>query len=228
MRSCRSVTWPERRRANRHSDASGCLQARFSFMPSALPLPRVFLLKPGSILRDGAGRILDARSSVTLVAIGRRRIIVDTGLADEGELIDLALRRLNLSPEDIDTVVNTHSHPDHCGNNHLFAEARVQVPREGEEIAPGVKAIETPGHSLDSKSIVVFSCRDSSKETIVIAGDALPTFGNFLQNVPPALHVDRDLSVQSMARIIAIADVVIPGHGWPFSIRERRIVDLDG
>jgi glyoxylase-like metal-dependent hydrolase (beta-lactamase superfamily II) len=191
----------------------------------------VVLLKPGSILRDGAGRILDARSSVALIAIGRRRIVVDTGLAGEGELICLALSRLNLSPEDIDTVINTHSHPDHCGNNHLFTEARVLAPKEGtegEEIAPGVTAIETPGHSLDSISVVVLSGRGSSKETVVIAGDALPTMGNFLQNVPPALHIDRDLAVQSMARIIAIADVVIPGHDRPFSIRERRIADLDG
>jgi len=41
-------------------------------------------------------------------------------------------------------------------------------------IAPGVRAIETPGHTMDSISIVV-----EGLETIVIAGDAMPTFGNF-------------------------------------------------
>jgi len=70
--------------------------------------------------------------------------------------------------------VNTHAHPDHCGNNSLFPQATIISPKEGEVIAPGVRAIETPGHTMDSISIVV-----EGLETIVIAGDAMPTFGNF-------------------------------------------------
>jgi glyoxylase-like metal-dependent hydrolase (beta-lactamase superfamily II) len=57
---------------------------------------------------------------------------------------------------------------------------------------------------------------------IVIAGDALPTFGNFQKKVPPALHVDRDQAVASMQRIVALADFVIPGHDFPFSIRGKK------
>ncbi|NYT10042.1 MAG: MBL fold metallo-hydrolase, partial [Methanosarcinales archaeon] len=51
-------------------------------------LPRVFLLKPGSILRDQGGNILDARSSVTLIKTERGWIIVDTGqVGDEEEIL---------------------------------------------------------------------------------------------------------------------------------------------
>jgi len=81
--------------------------------------PKVFLLKAGSILRDESGEVLDARSSVTLIISGKRKIIVDTGQEGEAAQIKKALARLQLSPEDVDCVVNTHSHPDHCGNNHL-------------------------------------------------------------------------------------------------------------
>jgi glyoxylase-like metal-dependent hydrolase (beta-lactamase superfamily II) len=182
----------------------------------------VFILKPGSIQRDEAGRILDARSSVALIAAGRRWIVVDTGLAGEEEKILSALGRQDLRPEQIDTVINTHFHPDHCGNNHLFTGARILAPKEGEEIASNVTAIETPGHSPDSISIAVLSFWGYAAEMVVIAGDALPTLGNFLQNVPPALHVDRELAVRSMARIVEIANVVVPGHDKPFSVRDRR------
>lgn len=177
--------------------------------------PEVFLLKPGSIQRD-SGRILDARSSVTLIVSKEAKIVVDTGRSDEGELIVRALAHLGFRPEEIDIVINTHSHADHCENNHLFPRARILTPPDGETIVPGVRAMSTPGHSLDSISIVI----EGSKK-VVIAGDALPTFGNFIKNVPPSAHVDRELAVSSMARIILIADIVVPGHDSPFLVRER-------
>jgi glyoxylase-like metal-dependent hydrolase (beta-lactamase superfamily II) len=185
------------------------------------PCPKVFLLKPGSIQRDESGRILDARSSVTLIMSKERKIVVDTGLAGEDKLILCALSRLGIKPEEIDTVINTHSHNDHCENNHLFSSARILAPSDGERIAPGVRAMKTPGHSPDSRSIVVEGPR-----RIVIAGDALPTFSNFLKNVPPFLHVDRELAVSSMAKIISIADVIVPGHDSPFSVRDRSFIKL--
>jgi len=184
-------------------------------------MPEVYLLKPGSMQRDESGKILDARSSVTLIVSGTRRIVVDTGLKGEELQILKALAGLGFRPEEIDTVVNTHSHPDHCGNNHLFSRAKILVPKEGETIAPGVWAMETPGHSLDSISVVV-----ESFEIAVMAGDALPTLGNFKKNVPPALHVDRALAVASMAKIASVADVVVPGHDLPFSIPKRAYIQL--
>jgi N-acyl homoserine lactone hydrolase len=183
-------------------------------------LPEVFLLKAGSLQRDDAGNILDARSSVTLITSGIR-IVVDTGLKGEGGLILDALARKGLGAEDIDLLINTHSHPDHCGNNHLFSCSELLSPREGQRIAPGVVALETPGHTMDCISILV---RSSSK--VVVAGDALPIFDNFIKSVPPALHVDRDLAISSMSRIISIAEIVIPGHDRPFSVLERRYIQL--
>jgi len=183
-------------------------------------LPEVSLLKAGSLLRDDAGNILDARSSVTLIT-SAVRIVVDTGLkGEEGLLLD-ALARKGLGPEDVDLIINSHRHPDHCGNNHLFPCSELISPREGQRIAPGVVALETPGHTLDSISILV---RSSSK--VVVAGDALPTFDNFIKCVPPALHVDRDLAISSIFRILSVAEIVIPGHDRPFSVTERRYLQL--
>lgn len=190
-------------------------------------LPRVFLLKPGSILRDQGGNILDARSSVTLIKTERGWIIVDTGQVGDEEEILKALADLGLEKSDIDIIVNTHSHPDHCANNRLFSRAKTIYPKDGELIAPGVRALATPGHSPDSISVLVDAAIQPgdgmapTSRRVVIAGDALPTLGNFQKKVPPAVHYDRALAVASMNKIIAIADVVIPGHDQPFSLREE-------
>ena len=189
-------------------------------------LPRVFLLKPGSILRDQGGNILDARSSVTLIKTERGWIIVDTGQVGDEEEILKALADLGLEKSDIDIIVNTHSHPDHCANNRLFSQAKTIYPKDGELIAPGVRALVTPGHSPDSISVVVDAAIQPgdgmapTSRRVVIAGDALPTLGNYQKRVPPAVHYDRALAVASMNKIIEMADIVIPGHDRPFSLRE--------
>ena len=190
-------------------------------------LPRVFLLKSGSIERDQAGNILDARSSVTLIKTERGWIIVDTGQVGDEEEILKALADLGLEKSDIDIIVNTHSHPDHCANNRLFSQAKTIYPKDGELIAPGVRALVTPGHSPDSISVVVDATIQQGDEMaptsrrVVIAGDALPTLGNFQKRVPPAVHYDRALAVASMNKIIEMADIVIPGHDRPFSLQEE-------
>ncbi len=184
-------------------------------------MPAVFLLKPGSIERDECGRILDARSSVTMIISGRHKIVVDSGLQGEEEPLCRALAELGVKPEEIDCIVNTHSHPDHCGNNHLFSHAKVLAAKEGDIIAPGVWVLATPGHSMDSISVQV-EMEGNGPGVIVISGDALPTFGNFLKKVPPALHVNRDMAVASMQRIMEVADFVVPGHDFPFSVRREN------
>lgn len=190
-------------------------------------MPSVSVLKPGSLIRDESGNILDARSTVSLIRSGSRRIIVDTGLQGEEGLIVDALAAKGIRPQDIEAIVNTHCHPDHCGNNHIFSSARHLRPADGEMIAPGVRALATPGHTLDSISIAVESTISGMKITIIMAGDALPTLNNFLKGVPPALHVDRNLAVASMSRIIENADIVVPGHDRPFLVGKGNYIQLD-
>jgi len=181
----------------------------------------VFLLKPGSIKRDEKGAIQDARSSSTLIISQGLKIVVDSSQQGEEKAILQALMRIEIEPEEVDILINTHNHPDHCGNNHLFSQAKMLAYREGDMIAPGVYIMATPGHSPDSISVVV-----EADQIIVIAGDALPTFGNYLKNVPPALHTDLDLARASMGRIMEIADIVVPGHDRPFSLRKDAYVAL--
>jgi glyoxylase-like metal-dependent hydrolase (beta-lactamase superfamily II) len=70
-----------------------------------------------------------------------KRILVDTGHGDklsdkERQYMNLAgerrllgsLERLGLAPEDIDIVINTHLHGDHCGGNTSFLGGRDGQP----------------------------------------------------------------------------------------------------
>lgn len=87
-----------------------------------------------------------------------RKILIDTGLGDCDEVArvqsaygvdficerkpdqDLAagLRQIGVDPKEIDIVVLTHLHFDHCGNNELFENATFVVQRDelGVAVAP--------------------------------------------------------------------------------------------
>lgn len=75
---------------------------------------------------------------VLLVRTGRQNIIMDVGYGDKlsdkqraimrlerpgGGLLD-GLARLGLAPEDIDLVIDTHLHNDHCGGNTTYVEGK--------------------------------------------------------------------------------------------------------
>lgn len=56
-------------------------------------------------------------------------VLIDTALSlQEGDLLE-ALHARGLEPADIDVVVNTHLHIDHCGNNSLFPRAAIYVSK---------------------------------------------------------------------------------------------------
>ena len=70
------------------------------------------------------------RINPLLILVGGQKILVETGMADQGgakfediyavqrdETIFDGLSTLGLTPDDIDLVVNTHLHFDHCGRN---------------------------------------------------------------------------------------------------------------
>jgi N-acyl homoserine lactone hydrolase len=119
--------------------------------------------------------------------------LVDTGVGGPREWLDdwrvvnrsvaEALAELGMSVGDIDLVVNTHLHFDHCGQNAVFPHAPVYVQRAelaraeresrelydwfgfmnarfelldgDDEIVPGLTVVATPGHTEGHQCVVV-------------------------------------------------------------------------
>ena len=79
-----------------------------------------------SLLLPGSG-FPKLRSAVTLLESEGRRVLVDSGLCEDGDKLVAALALRGLAPEQVDTIVTTHLHYDHCGNHLLFPNARYVV-----------------------------------------------------------------------------------------------------
>jgi glyoxylase-like metal-dependent hydrolase (beta-lactamase superfamily II) len=184
------------------------------------------VLAIGSLKRDESGKVYDAHSSSVLIRTDERMIVVDTSTPYMRPAIKTSFRQIGVFPKDVDTVILTHSHHDHAGNNDMFENATVMLhPDElsevegakpldvGSDIAPGVRTVHTPGHTKGSVSVFV-----KADMKYVIAGDALPRHGNYENMTPPESNIDPELAIESIKAIIKYADVIIPGHDPPFTV----------
>jgi N-acyl homoserine lactone hydrolase len=188
----------------------------------------VTVLCEGRIVRNGK-EILEAHSSVTMVTWPEHIMIVDTSDQEYRARVVDALSANEVDPDQVDIVVNTHLHSDHCANNDLFHYA-VQMAHEQErpdrrfvavkgdhELYPGINLVHTPGHTAGTMSVFVESDRKYA-----IVGDAVPTFENVRRWVPPGIVSDGDAALRSMKKIVDYADVVVPGHDAPFEVDRRN------
>jgi len=87
------------------------------------------------------GQPYDAALKPMLILTPEEKILVDTGIGElpekyrkfwvikrrAEENLKAQLANCNLKPEDVDVVINTHLHFDHCGNNNIFQNAKFIV-----------------------------------------------------------------------------------------------------
>jgi glyoxylase-like metal-dependent hydrolase (beta-lactamase superfamily II) len=180
-------------------------------------MPATFhVLHTGYVRDDGVA------STVSLVLDGEAVIVVDPGMvADRGLLIG-PLREHGLGPEQVTHAVLTHHHPDHSINVGLFPNAEVVDFRaryrgdqwldhegEGHRVSDHAVLILTPGHTAEDLTLLV-----GTDEGVVACSHAWWREDRTPQ-VDPLAEDQAALEV-SRARILAEADVVVPGHGPPF------------
>lgn len=184
------------------------------------------ILCVGNLERDDEGRILEANSTSVLIRTPDRLIVVDPSTKYMKPAVKTSFRQIGVFPKDVDTVILTHAHSDHIENLGFYKSAKhvyihsgsdTEVPGatviDGDEfeVCEGVRIVHTPGHVPEECSVFVDADR-----RYAIAGDTIPLEGNFRRNVPPAQSADPDAALQSIKKIRKYADVVIPGHGFPF------------
>lgn len=74
----------------------------------------------------------------------------------------------------------------------------------------GVRIVPAPGHTPGSQALIV----DTVAGSFGIAGDAISTYRNIDDDLPPGYHVNVDESMDSMDRLRAQADHLLPSHDY--------------
>jgi len=90
----------------------------------------------------------------------------------------------------------------------------VQPVVEGTEIEPGVRIIETPGHTRGHISVAV----DTPDGVAVIAGDSFPDAGAVHRGQPYLVFWSQRDARASVQKIMKLGNIIYPGHDRPFRI----------
>jgi len=211
----------------------------------------------GAVLSPGVGdgqRVHIPIPAYLLELDDGKHVLIDTGMhpkhiedpeytfrgTDTGKVLIPVMRRedslirrlaeLDLSPQDVEYVINTHLHFDHCGNNELFKDATIFVQRQhynaakehpnfpneyfdipglkyelidGEpEIFPGVQTILTPGHAPWHQSLLVSLKTDGY---VLLCSDAIYCQDNIDHDTWGG-QMEPEAAKASATRLLQIAD----------------------
>jgi N-acyl homoserine lactone hydrolase len=191
-----------------------------------------------------------------LIETDKTKVIVDTGTDGPAETAEhhkplsrtkqqelpAVLNRLGVDPADIDLVILTHLHWDHCHNNHLFPNAEFLVQRE--ELRYAIAPLPLHLHSYDLSAIVAtkYKVIDGDKQLdnglsvittpghtpgfqsvlvegqhkrALIASDTVPLFENWSEKPPIPSGIFNNLEdyYSTFEKISRLnTDLVLPGH----------------
>lgn len=190
----------------------------------------VKILKQGYSRRLGPAQ-MRADGTVSLIK-GPKNIIVDTGGPQDRQHILDALNAEGLGPEDILFVICTHGHSDHTGNNNLFPDASFIVSHDickgdlytfhdfksGKNfvIDGDVVVMSTPGHTSQDISVLV----KTNEGVVAITGDLFECERDLEdEGLWKASSELPDEQERSRGRVLAAANVIVPGHGDRFKVK---------
>jgi glyoxylase-like metal-dependent hydrolase (beta-lactamase superfamily II) len=183
-------------------------------------MAKIEILVQGYVRKEGEAE--RASSSAVLVQEKDINIIVDPGLAKEQ--LAAALQKTGLKPEDIHYVLLTHYHPDHALGAAWFPQAKViddEVVYDGDKITSHdgfipdteLAIMRTPGHAHEHCSLAV----PTDKGMAVISGDVFWWNDGQEQKIdihsPDPYAKNQKLLEESRAKVLKLADFIIPGHG---------------
>jgi len=192
---------------------------------------------------------------------GDRNILVDTGLEqfvvpeDLGDRYGFrimefedALSSVGLRPDDIDVIIHTHLHNDHCENDYKCPNAKVYVQKTELEffhnphpvdhryypdilddvdvievdgdanIMEGIDVIFSPGHTVGGQSVAI----NTSEGKAIITGFCCndKNFPKTGPAIPSGVHINVMDAYDSIQRIKNEADILVPLHDLSVGARK--------
>lgn len=196
------------------------------------------------------GRTYKGALKSLLVITNEKNIIIDTGIGELPEKhrqfhnierkpdqnLKVQLKRHKLKAEDIDVIINTHLHFDHCGNNSIFKNAKFYVQAEElryayapdrfqkaayirEHFDVNVQYIPLRGRHRLTDDIVVIPTPGHSigHQSVIIkwrgknyvyCGDAAPLQENLEKRNIPGVLYRADQALKSIDKLRNIKDAV--------------------
>lgn len=192
-------------------------------------LATVVVLKPGYARWEGYAS-QRACGTITLIK-SHKNCMVDLGIPNDKDVILAQLKKYDITPKDIDTVILTHSDVDHIGNMNLFPHATFiggndviqddlfkEFFKEKYTVDENISIIHTPGHDNRSISVLV----KTAEGVVAITGDLFEYDKDWLtvdtSEAWEPWSQDKDMQTKSRVKIWKIADFIVPGHGDIFTV----------
>jgi glyoxylase-like metal-dependent hydrolase (beta-lactamase superfamily II) len=196
-------------------------------------------------------------STNSLLTVGDQHILVDTGPSSRRPWLYRALQSKDLTPDDIDIVILTHMHWDHCQNTDLFRNARILVHPTEMDYARNPNrhdfaAAQYMAHMIDQMNLELVSEGDTVVEgvsildtpghtkghlsvlvsegdsRVLLAGDALPDSGSVKRGLPYNIFWDVEDARESVEKMVDSSRVFYPGHDRPFRLDGEEVSYLEG
>ncbi len=177
-----------------------------------------------------------------LVMGGSDIVLVDTGVGEGNSYVERTfepnitsmkeeLARFALATSDINLIVNSHLHFDHCGNNTMFPQAEIFIQRaelavarmpnytitdwfdyegaqlheiSGEtEVRPGITLIASPGHTPGHQSVLI----ETAEGNVLVAAQAAYTADEFRRGGDPEEQAHEGFGEQYLQSIADLKSV---------------------
>lgn len=191
----------------------------------------VKILIEGYTNADSVGETGEEKTQPTISLVRDRDLVmvVDPGILESQQILVDALKKENLTVEDVNFVCITHSHIDHYRNIGMFPDAKVLEffgvwEKDGvedwqEQFSSNIQILCTPGHA--NTDITLFVTTGSG--VVAICGDVFWKEDYPKNPRDDAFASDPVKLAQSREMVLKMADWVIPGHGKMYKTKRGQM-----
>jgi len=198
------------------------------------------------LLRGIPGRTSEGFLGQSSVALVDGETLVDTGSVARRPMLEESLDAADVDASDVERVLLTHLHFDHCENVDMFPEATVYVYEpELARVENGEFDWATARYAeamLDGRDVVRFGegevvdgieavhtpghvehhvsfIVEEGDVTYGLTGDAVKNVREYVTRNPFAIY-DDEVALETIEMLAERLDFVVPGHDTPFYVTE--------